>query len=319
MNLNSKEVTEKVNDIAKNVNKELASFYERLNKVVSMSKAKAQSATDISRQVKPCGIAEQIEEISEEDRQIAMSTVKGIESDVVKNKDDFGYIDLSERGADKGSKESGDNEDAVQLINVGVPKWVQDLERSVKSKLKRVKKREWFDAEALHRGITRKAKERGMKKIDYVYFLLDVSGSMGAYSYKGIPLLALFASYVPAFAKRFDGLWMQVDGDEVVPKELSKIGKGEIKSLILAGGGGAQFDMATEWMKNHIKENRIENPIIIMASDAHEYFEFEILPNTIFVTTQEGWNFSHNADTGLIKQGFPDASKGQKVIIIDVD
>ncbi len=316
---NSKEVTEKINNIAKKVNKELAEFYNRLDNVVAMSKAKVQSVKDNSRQVKPCGIAEQIEEISEEDRQIAISTVKGIESDVIKNKREFDYIDLSERGMDKGSKGSGDESDEVQLVSVGVPKWIQELERSVKSKLKRVKKREYFDAEALHRGITRKAKERGMKKVDYVYFLLDVSGSMSNFSYKGIPLLALLASYIPAIAKKYDGLWMQVDGDVIVPKELRKLGKGEIKSLVLTGGGGAEFDKATEWMKNNIRENKIENPIIIMASDAHENFDFELLPNTIFVTTQEGWDISHKYDNGLIKQGFPDASKGQKVIVIDID
>ena len=142
--MDSIEITKKVNEIASNVNKDLSEYYERLDKVVNMAKAKAQSAKDVSREVKPCGIAEQIEEISEEDRQIAISTVKGIESEAVKNQSDFGYIDLSERGQDRGSKGSGSDVDAVPLINVGVPKWVQELERSVKSKLKRVKKREYF-------------------------------------------------------------------------------------------------------------------------------------------------------------------------------
>ena len=316
--MDSKELTQKVNAIASKVNRELSDFYEKIDSSIAIDKAKAQSAKDISREVKPCGIAEHIEEISEEDRQIAMSTVKGIETHVVNNQADFNFVDIAGREYTGGSKESGDEDGRkVPLVNVGMPRWVQELEKSVKSKLKRVTKREYFDPEGLIRGIARKKKERGMKRVDYVYFLLDVSGSMSYYSYKGIPLLSLLASYVPAIAKKYDGLWMQVDGDQIVPLELRKIGKGDIKSLILAGGGGAQFPSAIEWMKKHIADNNVQNPIIIMASDGDEDFEFELLPNTIFVTTPDGIKaMEHN---GMTAQGFPNEAKGQKVIEINVD
>jgi hypothetical protein len=315
--MQSKEVTQKVNEITRTVNKELADYYNRLDKIVSIAKAKAQSVTDTSREVKPCGIAQQVEDLSEEDRQVALSTVKGIETDVIKDKEEYGYVDIYGREYTGGSTDSGEEGRKVELVNVGIPKWVQEIQKSISSKLKRVTKREWFDVEGLHRGVTRKKKERGMKKTDYLYFLLDVSGSMSYYSYKGVPLLALLASYVPSVAKKYDGLWMQVDGGQIVPKELSKIGKGEIKSLILAGGGGAQFESAIAWMKEHIAKHNIQNPIVIMASDGDENFDFELLPNTIFVTTPDGVKaMEHN---GMTKQGFPNPLKGQKVIEINID
>ena len=213
--MESKEIVKEVNRIVSNVNVDLSDFYESLRNDVALTKAKAQSVTDRSRKVKPCPILEEIPEISESDRQIAISTIKNIEKVVKDNKEDFVGVDISERGDDKGSSESGGDEGReTTLINVGIPKWVQELENSVKSKLKRKKKREYFDVEGLVRGVTRKKKERGMKRIDYVYFLLDVSGSMSGFSYKGVPLLALFASYIPAIAKKYEGLWVQVDGGE---------------------------------------------------------------------------------------------------------
>jgi len=319
--MTSKEITADVNRIVAGVNNDLADFYNSLRKDVAKSKAKAQSVKDNSRKVKACPVIQEVQEISEDDRQIAMSTIKGIEKVVKNNKDDFQGVDISERGNDSGSRDSGgDDAYVTPLINVGIPKWIQELKNSVKSKLKRIKKREYFDVEGLVRGVTRKKKERGMKRIDFVYFLLDVSGSMEAFSYKGVPLKALLASYIPAVAKSIgDGMWIQVDGGKVIPQELSSIGKNDIKSLILGGGGGANFPEAIEWVKQHIINNSITNPIVIMASDAHEDFDFELLPNTIFLTTDEGWAYSENSGNGLIEQGFPNPLKGQKAIIIDID
>jgi predicted metal-dependent peptidase len=142
---------------------------------------------------------------------------------------------------------------------------------------------------------------------------------MSGFSYKGVNLKALLASYVPPFAKKFQGKWIQVDGMRVIPHELSDMSKGEIKSLVLGGGGGASFAEAIEYVKNDILENNITNPIVVMASDAHEDFTFELLPNTIFLTTDEGWRYSLRGGNGLIEQGFPNALKGQKVIIVNID
>jgi hypothetical protein len=128
-----------------------------------------------------------------------------------------------------------------------------------------------------------------------------------------------FASYVPAIAKKFKGKWIQVDGRRVIPHELSDMSKGEIKSLIVGGGGGASFDEAIEYVKDDIIKSNVTNPIVIMASDAHEEINFELLLNTIFLTTDEGWDYSKRSDNGLIRQGFPNVNKGQKVILIDID
>ena len=318
--MDSKEIYNKVNQISSKVNDELSDFYNSLKDDVTKIKAKAKSGTDRSRVVRECPILEQIEPINEEQRQTVISTVRNIRDFIKENPNDFQGVDVSERGDDLGSKESG-REYGIEskIINVGIPKWVQELENSVKAKLERVKKREYFDVEGLIRGVTRKKKEKGMKRIDYVYFLLDVSGSMEGYSYRGINLKKLLASYVPAIAKKFKGMWLQVDGCNIIGKDLQDIGKGEIKSLILYGGGGADFYCANEFMREHIQKNNITNPIIVLASDAHEDFRFELLPNTIFLTTSEGWQHSKRFDNGLISQGFPNPLKGQKVILIEID
>jgi hypothetical protein len=319
--MDSKEIIKDVNAITSRVNSELSDFYKTLKDNVALKKAKAQSVSDNSRAVRSCPILNEIQEgISEEDRQVAISTVKNIKDFVKKRKDDFIGVDIEDRGDDTGSRESGDGTGReTALINVGVPKWVQELENSVKSKFKRIKKREYFDVEGLHRGVTRKKKEKGMKKVDYVYFLLDVSGSMDAFSHRGVGLKALFASYIPPIAKKFDGQYVQVDGGQVIPTDLKDLSKGEIKSIILGGGGGANFPEAIEWVKGDIIERGVTNPIVIMASDSHEDFNFELLPNTIYITTDEGWAYTLRGGNGLIAQGFPNPLKGQKAIIIDID
>jgi hypothetical protein len=313
------EILTAANSIVSGVNTEISDFYNSLRDSVATDKAKAKTGKDNSRKVKSCPIINQIEEISETDREVAISSIKNIEKVIVENKEEFAMVDISNIDYTGGSKDSGGDEGRkVELVDVGIPKWVQEIERSVKSKLKRIKKREYFDVEGLVRGVTRKKKERGMKRVDYVYFMLDVSGSMSYSSYKGKPLLTILASYIPSIAKKFDGLWVQVDGDQVITDELSKLKKSDMRSIILGGGGGADFEMAVEWIKRHIDDNGITNPVVVMATDADEQFDFQLLPNTIFVTTNVGWDkYAHH--NGLIRQGFPSLALKQKLIVIDID
>jgi hypothetical protein len=321
--MESKEANVLANKIVSVANEELYQFYRKIKEDVALTKAKGQKVTDRSKVATPaCPTLEPILEnpIGETERQTGMSVVKELTDYIKKNADDFQGVDISERGDDKGSKDSGSEIGKdTKIVNVGSPKWIQELENSVKSKLERVTRREYFDVEGLTRGLTRRKKEKGSKRKDYVYFLLDVSGSMDGFSYRGINLKALLASYVPAIAKKFKGKWIQVDGRRVIPHELSDMSKGEIKSLILGGGSGASFDEAIEYVKDDIIKSNVTNPIVIMASDAHEDFNFELLLNTIFLTTDEGWDYSKRSDNGLIRQGFPNVNKGQKVILIDID
>jgi hypothetical protein len=320
--MDSNEANRLANKVVSKANEELYDFYRKLKEDVAMTKAKAQTVSDRSKIISapPCPILEEIKPISETERQVGMSVVKEITDYIKKNASDFQGVDISERGDDKGSKEVGsDYGYETKVVDVGVPKWVQELENSVKSKMQRVTKREFYDAEGLTRGLLRKKKEKGNKRKDYVYFLLDVSGSMDSYSWRGINLKALLASYIPPFAKKFKGKWIQVDGVRVIPHELADMSKGEIKTLVLGGGGGASFAEAIEYVKDDIIKNDITNPIIVMASDAHEDFSFELLPNTIFLTTDEGWRYSLRGGNGLIRQGFPNPLKGQKVITVNID
>lgn len=321
---NSGEILKEVNQIVSKVNADLSEYYKTLKTDVALRKAKAQSVRDISRKVMPCPIVEELKKnLTESKRQIAASTIEKFKKIIKKNKSDFETVDISERGDDKGSSESGDGTGSEEaIVNVGIPKWVKEIENSIKSKFIRVKRRDYFDVEGLFRGVTRKKKDKGMKKINYVYFLLDVSGSMEGHRYKGVPLKNWFASYIPPIAKKYEGQYVQVDGGTVIPNSLKSLSKGEIKSIILGGGGGANFPEAIEWIKNDIIDKNITNPIVVMASDSHEDFDFELLPNTIYITNSEGWDYSLRGNNGLtsgLNKGFPNPLKGQKAIIIDID
>lgn len=319
--MTNKEINEKLNEISGRVNKELESFYKQLNDNLQKKKTeiKARDKSQVvERKPKVANIVGEIPEMNDIQREEAMSVVKDITQEIQSNKAQYGNIDLGDRGDDRGSLESGEGTGEVQLISIGRPFFFDELDKGIANVFKRVKKREYFDVEGLFRGVTRKKKEKGLKRKNYLYLMLDVSGSMGSYSYKGVPLVALFASYLPPMIKKYDGLFVEVDGDEVKDTEFRTLSRNKLSDKIkLSGGGGAQFELATNWVRKHIKDNNVTDPIVIMAFDGHENFDFPLIKNTFFMTTQYGTkNFEWN---GLDKQGFPNADLGQKLIVVDVD
>jgi len=138
--MDSVDIAKEVNIISKRVNEQLSDFYESLKNDVAMNKAKAKSGKDNSRQVKVCPIIQQIEPMSESERQIATSTIANIEKVVKDNPNEFGGKDISETSYTGGSKGTGDGTGReTELISVGMPKWIQEIENSVKAKFKRKK------------------------------------------------------------------------------------------------------------------------------------------------------------------------------------
>lgn len=319
--MESVDIINKVNEITNNVNKGLESFYQKISESISKSTSK-QEVVDkskiVKRDIKPSDIVSHIPDLTEIEREKAISVVKDITQEISANKAEYGFVDIGDRGDDRGSKESGDGTGEVKLISVGRPKWFDELDKGIANVFKRYKKREYFDVEGLFRGVTRKKVEKGMKRKNYLYLMLDVSGSMAAYSYKGVPLVALFASYLPPIVKKYEGAFIQVDGREVIHTEFRQLSKqGISEKITLGGGGGASFTEAMEYVKKHIKDNDITDPVVIMASDGHEDFDFEFLPNTIFLTTYRGWE--NRTWNGWDEQGFPNELKNQKMILIEID
>lgn len=324
--MDSAEIRKRLNEISSNINKELDSFYSKLENALDKKKSK-EKAKDKSRVVdrkpKASQIAENIPDLTAIEREQAMSVIKDVTQEIANNKPDYGYVDLAGRGQDAGSKEVGEGTGVVELIDIGRPSWLDELAKGIAKVFRRITKRQYFDVEGLVRGVTRKSKEKGLKRKNYMYMMLDVSGSMSSYSYKGTPLVSLFASYLPAMVSRYDGCFVEVDGDEVKMTEfktLSRQGmsdKIEKNSIKLSGGGGAEFKKATLTIIEHIEKNNVTDPCIVLASDGHEDFNFMLLRNTFFMTTQYGVNtISWN---GMGKQGFPNSDLGQKIILIDVD
>ena len=248
------EIINELNSISKSVDKELQELYSSLRKQKEKKqKSKTDASKVISRSPQVADISGIVPDLDAIEKQNAQSILRDITNEIKNNKADYGHIDLRDRGDDIGSKGAGEGTGEVTLLKIGRPDWFDLLNKGIAKAFKRVKRKEWFDTEALNRGLIRKQKSMGLKPKNYVFLLLDVSGSMGSYSYKGTPLVELFASYLPPMVMNYDGSFIEVDGDEVNDTAFRTLYRQQMMDKIaLSGGGGAEFDKAMNYVNNKI-------------------------------------------------------------------
>lgn len=314
------EIINELNSISKSVDKELQELYSSLRKQKEKKqKSKTDASKVISRSPQVADISGIVPDLDAIEKQNAQSILKDITNEIKNNKADYGHIDLRDRGDDMGSKGAGEGTGEVTLLKIGRPDWFDLLDKGIARAFKRVKRKEWFDTEALNRGLIRKQKSMGLKPKNYVFLLLDVSGSMSSYSYKGTPLVELFASYLPPMVMNYDGSFIEVDGDEVNDTAFRTLSKQQMMDKIaLSGGGGAEFEKAMAYVNAKIIKDKITDPCVIIATDGHEDFDaFEIPKNLFFMTTKYG------VDSYGLRQlkakGFPNHDLNQHIIVVDVD
>ena len=263
-----------------------------------------------------CPTTENVPNMTETERQKVSALCESIKQEV--NAEPYKFqTEVDKRKYDSGSKDSGYMDESIKLIYVQEPKFIKDIKTFCKS-YKKKKGKEYFDEEMLVRGRLSMKKEKTKAKNDALYLLLDVSGSMWHYEYKGIPLIQLMASYMPLFAQRFDGFWVQTDGARMVISQLKELKKLKKKdSLIrLTGGSGADYIVAIDTIVQHSIKNFGEaDPTIVLFSDMHEDFPNPMPRNLALVIPSNKQEF-----LGEIKDPiFPNEKKNQKIILIDID
>lgn len=317
----------KANAIIAELNKEVDSFIagvrdkakqQQINKVPK----DLQKFVDKSTVLPGCPISENVPKMSEQQRNDAQALIEQLKQDI--SKEPHKFLD-TQRGETReytgGSKESGDNDEVIKLIYIREPAWFKEIKQFCKN-YKKQQGKEYFDEELMVRGRLSKKKQKTKTLDESLYVLLDVSGSMWFYSYKGIPLIQLMASYMPAFAKNYSGHWVQNDGPRTVFSELSdlkKAFKGKmLDKLRLQGGGGANYIVAINTIQQHSLENYGEkNPTIVLFTDMDEEFPNPMPRNILVVTTSDrnnkSWRFEAIED-----KNFPSDKLGQKLIFIDV-
>lgn len=198
----------------------------------------------------------------------------------------------------------------TELPMIGTPPWVRELKGIVKNfgKAKRRRGRDYYDIESLVRNIPEKQPEKKLKRQDYLFTILDTSGSMLGSSETGRTYLAEMSKYIIPIAKEFDGkLFMPSDYmKELVVNvnyfENKDLRKGfakakEITELNIVGGGGLVAEPAYEEIAIEIRDNNNARPLVITLTDGLENFPANIikeLQTSIFVMPEKNVNSFRN-------------------------
>lgn len=317
------EYIKKANQVISELNKEVESFISSIKQKAREESANKvpqdlQKFVDKSTVMPGCPISENVPKMTEGERNEAQGLIERLKQDITKEPHKF--LD-TQRGEDReftgGSKDAGNQSRAIRLIYLQEPDWFKQI-KAFCSNYKKSQGKEYFDEEMMVRGRLSKKKEKTKVRDESLYVLLDVSGSMWYYTYKGIPLIQLMASYMPSFAKKFSGFFVQSDGPRVVIGELAELKTyfKNKKQIELEGGSGANYILAIQTIKQHSMDNFGEkNPTIVLFTDMDEDFPNPMPPNILVVTTSDKKSWIHES---IEDQNFPSEKLNQKVIFIDV-
>lgn len=286
---------------------------EKINKIPS----DVMKHVDRSTLLPPCPITNNVPDMTESERQSVAALCEKIKQEINKEPYKFNSQIDDRKDHDFGSKGIGNKDEVIELIYVTEPEWIKEI-KTFCNRYKKSKGREYFDEEMLVRGRLSMKKARTKSKNDALYLLLDVSGSMWYFSYNGVPLLQLMASYMPKFASKFEGYWVQTDGARIVISEMRELKKLQNKGRIrLTGGSGADYIVAIQTIVDHsINHSGESDPTIVLFSDMHEEFPNPMPRNLALVTTGDK---AEMIRTAIKDSEFPNEKKNQKVILIDID
>ena len=156
---------------------------------------------------------------------------------------------------------TGDSRQKVTLPIMGKPKWFKELKNLVKKgfgKPTRTRGRDYYDIESLVRNVPEKESVRQKKRGDLVFTIVDTSGSMEE-----------MAKYVPQIVADYDGYVMVIDTEikDIFPnKQVRKAMQvANANALMLAGGGGTDFDKAYEEIIRRQREEKFETLVIVLT------------------------------------------------------
>lgn len=294
------DVNSSLADILKDIKQGVDDFYKE-NNSVNRSKAR------------PCGIQDRQPDISEGERITGQGIVDDISAEIRDNPID--YANLKEiQGKGTPGKGTGSSRGNVILPRIDEePWWISELEIDLNLYKRRGKTKVYYDPLELSRGIPSKEREKKLLKQKTLWLLLDVSGSMFGYSYKGKSILEILASYIPVIAGSYEGeLWQIDEGSPNKIIKLEDLRSDDIRSLQVSGGGGTDFNNAFKLLKKK-KETLSEEAggdvefMTILFTDAEVHWDQKLMPDNLIVVTLE-----------TQKGSLPnlDPEKNQKAILI---
>lgn len=315
-----KSLLEQANSVISELSIDISDFVQAIKDKSKKEKEiplNVQKYIDKSSLYEPCPIIQEQENLTQEQINTAVTLAETIKQDITKDPYKFLSVNDDRTEIGVGSKDSGDGVGRViNTIYIEEPSWIKDIVDFCK-KYKRSKGKEYFDIEMMMRGRLSKKKARVKAQDSSLYVLLDVSGSMEHYSYKGIPMLQIMATYIPIIAKKFEGWWVQSDG-EIPRMSPLKILKNDYDGkMMLTGGGGADYVIAINTIiADSIIKYKNSEPTIVLMTDMEEQFPNPMPKNIILLTTA---NKKDLIPKRIEDKSFPSELKNQKVILIDFD
>ncbi len=285
------EMNQSYNDIVTNVNSSLSDLLSEIKKGLDDYWQDNNSVN--TAKSKPCGILDRQPEISEGDRITGQGVVDDITAEVRDNPIDYGNLrEIAAKGTP--GRGTGSTRGKIRLPEIDEePAWISELETEINVFKRRGKTKSYYDPLELSRGIPAKEREKKLLKEKSLWILLDVSGSMFSYSYKGKSIIELLASYIPPIANQFEGeLWQIDQGSANKIIKLEDLRGDDIRNLgmDIRGGGGTDFDEAFRQLAR--KKEEISEKIggeaefmTILFTDAEVYWNPDLMPKNLLIVT----------------------------------
>ena len=234
------------------------------------SPEEAKQATDDGIIHRPCGVSKRVPKLDPVQLDKAKKKQEEITTQVDNNP--FKYPDAAKaRGDNSPGHGTGTSREKVSLPTMGKPSWFKELKRLVKGfgKPTRKRGREYYDIESLVRNVPEKEAAKKKMRGDLVFTIVDTSGSMLAKAETGRTYMQEMAKYVPQIVEDYDGFVMVIDTeikDIFRNKDVKKAMKAaNANALMLAGGGGTNFDLAYEEIIRRQRAEKFESLVIILT------------------------------------------------------
>ena len=281
------EKQDRYNEIMGRMGDDLKPIFDRMIQKSKDYIAK-KNPVDYSEYVPPCGITTRNVPLTEEQIKDADNMVDEAISSIVDATEDYPEIlnqipHRDRQMADKG--EGGNDKARVRMVELEFPEWLEDLETLVKGYYVRKKGRKGYDWEEMVKGRIAKAKEKITKEDSALYVFIDTSGSMNYNTDEnGVPLIKLFASYLPVIASKYNGeVWQTTsskygDPDPIKKRALlSDFNASDLEApreLDVIGGRNTDFWGVWQYYDKKVREAKEKNPdakvMMIFFSDMDE-------------------------------------------------
>mgnify|MGYP003654150821 CR=1 FL=1 len=288
------------------------------------SPSEAQSVSEDGIIHRPCGVSKRVPKLDPVQLDAAQRKQEEITTEVDENP--FEYPDAAQvRGDVQVGHGTGSSREKVSLPVMGKPKWFKELKKLVKGfgKPTRARGRDYYDIESLVRNVPEKESVRQKKKGDLVFTIVDTSGSMLTQADTGRTYMQEMAKYVPQIVMDYDGFVMVIDTEikDIFPnKQVRKAMKAaNANAMMLAGGGGTDFDKAYEEIVRRQRAEKFDS-LIIVLTDGGVYLPANMiqeLRSSIVVMPKEELDWFSSANPEFMTMVASPQYPAVKIVAID--